>query len=391
MDFTFRCNSLKCRTQLNDRAVVTTCSHIFCNGCSDSLGLTAPVGGHRICPACQTSLPNPDDAVCTQLNPTEDYKTSVLSGLTPSTIMECAGRGLAFWSYQSTQEIVYQEYLAKTLTDKYGNLNVQVDKIVNDANAELEILHQKLAVMQIDQDKLKTENTSLVAAFREKSRKHQQTQELYDRLKRKEMTAATQSAAFDSVDEVLGSISSRSYQDPNHPNVSQQYQSVSRPPGQQDFYHSPVDVHGQQQMYTHGRSGSNGSQGSKGLMPPPPNPTNKPGNRAFEFTQSRPQAGSIQQSGIQPNTGNYINPGRIAAGRLQQTPSQRQPFANVGNSSLNRSGVSGYGMSAGMKVGRQQAPRTVGLANHGQERGRSRITHPFAQSQVVHQNEGTYY
>ena len=123
MDFTFRCNSLKCRTQLNDRAVVTTCrcvphcvfpfedeadishSHIFCNGCSDSLGLTAPVGGHRICPACQTSLPNPDDAVCTQLNPTEDYKTSVLSGLTPSTIMECAGRGLAFWSYQSTQEM----------------------------------------------------------------------------------------------------------------------------------------------------------------------------------------------------------------------------------------------------------------------------------------------
>lgn len=40
---------------------------------------------------------------------------------------------------------VYQEFLAKTLTDKYGNLNVQVDKIVNDANAELEILHQKLA------------------------------------------------------------------------------------------------------------------------------------------------------------------------------------------------------------------------------------------------------
>lgn len=125
------------------------------------MGLTAPVGGHRICPACQTSLPNPDDAVCTQLNPTEDYKTSVLSGLTPSTIMECAGRGLAFWSYQSTQEMyaaskgaviiwltpcsVYQEYLAKTLTDKYGNLNVQVDKIVNDANAELELLHQRLA------------------------------------------------------------------------------------------------------------------------------------------------------------------------------------------------------------------------------------------------------
>lgn len=80
-------------------------SHIFCNRCSDSLGLTAPPGGNRLCPACQTCLPNPDDAVSTKLNPTEDYKTSVLSGLTPSTIMECAGRGLAFWSYQSTQEM----------------------------------------------------------------------------------------------------------------------------------------------------------------------------------------------------------------------------------------------------------------------------------------------
>ena len=40
---------------------------------------------------------------------------------------------------------VYQEYLAKSLTDKYGNLNVQMDKIINDANTELDNLNQKLA------------------------------------------------------------------------------------------------------------------------------------------------------------------------------------------------------------------------------------------------------
>ena len=40
---------------------------------------------------------------------------------------------------------VYQEYLAKSLTDKYGNLNVQMDKLVNDANTELDSLNQKLA------------------------------------------------------------------------------------------------------------------------------------------------------------------------------------------------------------------------------------------------------
>ena len=50
-------------------------------------------------------LPNPDDVVSTSLNPTDDYKTSVLSGLAPSIVVECAGRALAFWCYQSTQEM----------------------------------------------------------------------------------------------------------------------------------------------------------------------------------------------------------------------------------------------------------------------------------------------
>ena len=39
---------------------------------------------------------------------------------------------------------VYQEYLAKTLTDKYGNLSVQMDKIINDANSEIENLHHQM-------------------------------------------------------------------------------------------------------------------------------------------------------------------------------------------------------------------------------------------------------
>lgn len=59
------------------------------------------------------------------------------------------------------------------------------------------------ADMQADHERLQSENSRLVTAFREKSRKHQQTQELYDRLKRREMTAVTQSAASQSVDNIL--------------------------------------------------------------------------------------------------------------------------------------------------------------------------------------------
>lgn len=81
-------------------------SHVFCIDCANRLQLSNPPPGQRpVCPACDVHLTNPDDAVITNLNPTEDYKTSVLSGLSPNVIMECAGRALNFWAYQITQEV----------------------------------------------------------------------------------------------------------------------------------------------------------------------------------------------------------------------------------------------------------------------------------------------
>ncbi|KAK1969860.1 cyclin [Colletotrichum eremochloae] len=106
MEHTLKCNVLKCRKELRDQALVTTCSHIFCTECSNNHGLTEPAQERRItCPACRTQLTNPDDAVVTHLNLTDDYKTTILSGLSPNVIMECAGRALSFWAYQTTQEM----------------------------------------------------------------------------------------------------------------------------------------------------------------------------------------------------------------------------------------------------------------------------------------------
>ncbi|KAL9000124.1 MAG: hypothetical protein Q9169_001199 [Polycauliona sp. 2 TL-2023] len=354
MDFALRCNNLKCRAQLTAQAVVTTCSHIFCGTCSHNLGLDAAPTAHRTCPACETSLPNPDDAVSTQLNPTEDYKTSVLSGLSPSTIVECAGRGLAFWSYQSTQEIVYQEYLAKSLTDKYNKLGTQVDKIIHDANTEITALNQKLSSLQIDQEKLQAENTNLVQAFREKSRKHQQTQELYDRLKRKEMTAATQSAAFESVDDVLGNVGGRTSN-----GRGPQQSLLSRQQGNPDTSQYPYEPN---QGFGHQRDGSNGSGASGGGMPPPS--LRRPGafgnhlfgNSNLTPSQHRTQLGSKVQSHLQQNAGHHV-PNAASGPSFAASSSQRPPFGGAG--SVNRPSFGGYGMSAGLKVGRQHGTRPV--------------------------------
>ncbi|KAK2627801.1 hypothetical protein QTJ16_002447 [Diplocarpon rosae] len=220
MEFTLRCNVLKCRKDVNGHAFVTTCSHIFCMDCSQRSGLATVREGQRIiCPACDVQLTNPDDAVVANLNPTEDYKSSVLSGLSPNIIMECASRALNFWTYQTTQEMlvsieycpgafadlasVYHEYVAKNLTDKYNTLSTQVDKIVHDANSEVSSLRNKISELQINDENLRRKNEEVMQALREKTRKHMQTQELYDKLKRRAMLGQVQDAASDAVDHTI--------------------------------------------------------------------------------------------------------------------------------------------------------------------------------------------
>lgn len=43
-----------------------------------------------------------------------------------------------------TRASFYQEYRAKTLTEKYGSLNTQMDKIIHNANTEIMSLQNKL-------------------------------------------------------------------------------------------------------------------------------------------------------------------------------------------------------------------------------------------------------
>ena len=42
------------------------------------------------------------------------------------------------------QNRVYQEFLAKSLTEKYTSLNSQMDKIIHQANAEMSDLRVKM-------------------------------------------------------------------------------------------------------------------------------------------------------------------------------------------------------------------------------------------------------
>ncbi|KAH0147656.1 hypothetical protein KCU67_g11773, partial [Aureobasidium melanogenum] len=254
MDLPLRCNSLKCRARLTDRAVVTTCSHIFCHPCSISLGLSSSSNGVRVCPACDAQLANPDDAVATQLNPTEDYKTSVLSGLNPTIIMECCSRGIAFYQYQVTQEIMYHEYMAKNLADRYANLNSQMDNVIKDANSEISGLRDRLERMHLEKKALEQKNQELVNAFSEKSKAHQRLTKLYQRAKGTQDAEQIRHAAADDVDNVIQAMQGRGYSEVLRDRTPQRPVSMPRRGGGQDL----------PQVYSHSRVGSYG--GSRNQM-----------------------------------------------------------------------------------------------------------------------------
>lgn len=102
-------------------------------------------------------------------------------------------------------------------------IRCQVGRIVKLVNTKLTVGID----MQIDQDNLRRKNDELIQAFREKSRKQLQTQELYDKLKRRAMLGQVQNAASDAVDHTIqASVTANRLID----RLSDQNQQPSQPP-----------------------------------------------------------------------------------------------------------------------------------------------------------------
>ncbi|KAG0287124.1 hypothetical protein BGZ96_008905 [Linnemannia gamsii] len=163
---------------------------IFCVGCANKAFGTA-----LVCPACETSLTQQDDIVFVDLNPSQEYRSSILSGLRPEVITEICTRAISFWTYQTSQEAKYQEMAQKTLEDKVGQLERQLQRTTREVNAELNALQK-----DIEQEKRKAAN--LTDQLDEKSRLLSKLQTMYDRQKRRPLfpdVAASQQGGADNV------------------------------------------------------------------------------------------------------------------------------------------------------------------------------------------------
>ncbi|TFK27014.1 hypothetical protein FA15DRAFT_587246 [Coprinopsis marcescibilis] len=181
MDIELRCNRLTCRATLADKAVVVG-SHVFCVNCANEL-----FNASRLCPACETSLTEPDDVVVSpschkapiplchvcSLHPTNDYKTSVLSGLSPATILEICSRAVSFWQYQIHQESTLQQAVVRNVNDKNMQLQRQLDNVVREGKRRIELLANKKAEIERDLELERKKVRELQEAAREQAKEYQ--------------------------------------------------------------------------------------------------------------------------------------------------------------------------------------------------------------------------
>ncbi|GAA5809347.1 hypothetical protein MFLAVUS_002755 [Mucor flavus] len=183
MDVDIHCNVIKCRRKLSveGQACVTSCSHIFCLDCAKKSFDKA-----SICPACKTNLVQEnDDMILVQMNPTEEYKSSVLAGLKPDNILDICSRAIAFYEYQTSQELSFQSLLQKNMQDKYRSLKSQFDIVTRDLNHIIKAEKEKHQDLINEFEAEKSKSMQLYQKLQEKSKQFQKLQGIYEKLKRK--------------------------------------------------------------------------------------------------------------------------------------------------------------------------------------------------------------
>ncbi|CAB3991793.1 E3 ubiquitin- ligase CCNB1IP1-like [Paramuricea clavata] len=180
MDNDLLCNFRKCRKRLSSFSWVTSCSHIFC----DEDG-TREFNKAYVCPACETNLSGKFDIVRIDLHPSEQYKSMILAGQRPETIMEICSRALSFWTYQAHQERTYQEYVSNKAKEKNVQLENYYEQLIAKSQQEISSLKSEIStkVKELEETKKRLHEAS--EKLQERSRQHQKLQVMYDTLRRK--------------------------------------------------------------------------------------------------------------------------------------------------------------------------------------------------------------
>ncbi|KAI9321253.1 hypothetical protein BX666DRAFT_1849807, partial [Dichotomocladium elegans] len=144
---------------------------IFCMDCANQ-----SFSRSLVCPACETSLTQSGDIVITQLNPSEEYKSSVLAGLRPDVIMDIASRAIALYDYQLSQEICYRAMARQNLESRCSSLEDQLRAVKRDASRALKTEKQRFDELMREQEQEKRRSHELQIQLQEKTRQFKKLQ-----------------------------------------------------------------------------------------------------------------------------------------------------------------------------------------------------------------------
>nr|XP_038949512.1 E3 ubiquitin-protein ligase CCNB1IP1 isoform X2 [Rattus norvegicus] len=187
------CNYRKCRIKLSGYAWVTACSHIFC----DQHGSGEFSHSPAICPACNSTLSGKLDIVRTELSPSEEYKAMVLAGLRPEVVLDISSRALAFWTYQVHQERLYQEYNFSKAENHLKQMEKIYTQQIQSKDVELTSMKGEVTSMKKVLEEYKKKFSDISEKLMERNRQYQKLQGLYDSLRLRNITIASQEGSLE--------------------------------------------------------------------------------------------------------------------------------------------------------------------------------------------------
>ncbi|KAK2704533.1 E3 ubiquitin-protein ligase CCNB1IP1-like isoform X1 [Artemia franciscana] len=177
----FFCNNKECRKSISGRAWATVCSHVFCHSCGSKTLDKIPTS----CPACDTLLKKQFEALNLDLDPSDEFKSMIVAGLRPETILEIAQRGMSFWTYQKYQDLLFNEATIQALTENNEILEKHYQDLIEKRERDLNGLKSQLENRVQDIERLQKRVSELTEILAEKARQHQKLQATNEDYRRK--------------------------------------------------------------------------------------------------------------------------------------------------------------------------------------------------------------
>ncbi|KAN0027407.1 hypothetical protein ACTFIU_010356 [Dictyostelium citrinum] len=158
----------------NDRCIITSCSHIFCDNCASNKLCT----DDRICPICDNSLVSKDSLFGTTIDSSFE-KNILLFGLSPKKILSMAEKAIEFFNYQTSVYLQSYIYQAQQSMNQFEQLKKSNEQLL----FKIESLEKQLKIQKDDGENDKREIVELTEKLAEKTRQKRKLEELYLSLK----------------------------------------------------------------------------------------------------------------------------------------------------------------------------------------------------------------